>query len=186
MLGNTHFTYEELSTLFVQIEAILNSRPLVPLSSDPTDLFPLTPGHFLIGRPLTSLPTPALLDVKTSRLSRYQLIEQMQQHFWERWRKEFLSELQQRAKWRVKQGELLQGDMVILKEANLPPLKWKMGRIHRLYPGLDGVSRVADVFTSKGIVRRAICNLSPLPMGESRDPKVVERGVDVQAMDTGL
>lgn len=135
MLGNTHFTYEELSTLFVQIEAILNSRPLVPLSSDPTDLFPLTPGHFLIGRPLTSLPTPALLDVKTSRLSRYQLIEQMQQHFWERWRKEFLSELQQRAKWRVKQGELLQGDMVILKEANLPPLKWKMGRIHRLYPG---------------------------------------------------
>lgn len=97
-----------------------------------------------------------------------------------------MSELQERSKWRVKQGELLEGDMVILKEANLPPLKWKMGRIHRLYPGPDGVSRVVDVFTSKGIVRRAITNLSPLPMEHSsytnsREPKVVERGEDVRA-----
>jgi len=42
-------TYEEYSTLLTEIEAILNSRPLTPLVSDPADFSVLTPSHFLIG-----------------------------------------------------------------------------------------------------------------------------------------
>lgn len=49
-------TYEELATLLTQIEAVLNSRPLCPLSDDSDDLSALTPGHFLIGEPLTTVP----------------------------------------------------------------------------------------------------------------------------------
>lgn len=169
MIGNNHMTFEELTTLFVQIEAILNSRPLTPLSSDPTDLYPLTPAHFLIGRPLTSLPSPALIDVQPNRLSHYQLIEQTRQHFWDRWRHEFLCELQQRSKWRINQGQIQVGDMVILKEANLPPLQWRLGRIQQLHPGQDGVARVADVLTTRGTVRRAIRNMCPLPMTRAED-----------------
>lgn len=48
-LKNTKFTFEELYTAVVEIEAIMNSRPLSPLSSDPIDFGVLTAGHFLVG-----------------------------------------------------------------------------------------------------------------------------------------
>ncbi|KMQ83026.1 hypothetical protein RF55_21149 [Lasius niger] len=51
VLGEQLLTYEKLATLLCQVEACLNSLPLHPLSSDPSDLTALTPGHFLIGGP---------------------------------------------------------------------------------------------------------------------------------------
>lgn len=161
--ANASLTFEELATLFSQIEAILNSRPLTPLSPDPTDPSPLTPGHFLIGRPLTSIPC---LPVTVKNPNRYERIEQLRQHFWDRWRREFISELQQRVKWKTRQQDLRIGDLVILKEENLPPLQWRLARISRLYPGPDGISRVADVLTNKGTIRRAINKMCIIPATE--------------------
>ena len=71
--GNTLLTYEQLHTYVVEIEAILNSRPLTPLSSDPNDLLPLTPGHFLVGSSMTSLPQKDLRNIPEHRLSCWQL-----------------------------------------------------------------------------------------------------------------
>ncbi|GFV86569.1 integrase catalytic domain-containing protein [Trichonephila clavipes] len=59
---NLKMTLEEFLTIITQIEGILNSRPITPLSEDIDDLEVLTPGHFLIGRPITSLSEPNLLD----------------------------------------------------------------------------------------------------------------------------
>lgn len=167
VLGNTHMTFEELSTLLTQIEAILNSRPITPLSTDPNDLEALTPGHFLIGRPLISVPSPNVLDVNRNRLSRYQYIEQMRQQFWARWRKEFLAELQQRSKWQVDKEGLNINDIVVIKETNVPPMKWRLGRILKLYPGADNVTRVADISTGRGTIRRAVRRLCVLPKTEA-------------------
>lgn len=77
-------TYEEMATLLTQIEACLNSRPLSALSDDPADITALTPGHFLIGSTLKAVPEPSLLDVTMSRLSRWQQLQQMRDHFWTR------------------------------------------------------------------------------------------------------
>ncbi|XP_062709654.1 uncharacterized protein LOC134288537 [Aedes albopictus] len=68
VLCETSLTYEELTTVVVQIEAILNSRPMTPLTNDPNDLTALTPAHFLVGRELTSPPEPNYEEVKVSSL----------------------------------------------------------------------------------------------------------------------
>jgi len=76
IMGNTLFTFEKITTALVQIEACLNSRPISPLSSDPADLLPLTPRHFLIGGPLTSLPEIDLSTIKSNRLDQWEAIQQ--------------------------------------------------------------------------------------------------------------
>jgi len=71
-LGSHIATYEELSTLLAEIEVCLNSRPLCALSDDPFNTTYLSPGHFLIGEPLTQLPGADYTNVKCNRLSRWQ------------------------------------------------------------------------------------------------------------------
>ncbi|XP_047995968.1 uncharacterized protein LOC125233866 isoform X2 [Leguminivora glycinivorella] len=162
VLGNTHLTFEEIASLFSQVEAILNSRPLCPLSPSPLDFTPLTPGHFLIFRPLTSLPGPPLDDRNPHRLDRYLRLEQLRQHFWKRWSAEYVSLQQQRYKWRERQRDLQLGEVVLIKEEGLPPLLWRMGRVVKLYHGKDGVPRVADINTARGVIKRALNRICPL------------------------
>lgn len=164
VIGNAHLTVEEFGTVLAQVEAVLNSRPLTPLSSDPKDFLPLTPAHFLVGRSLTAPVSADLVDVPENRLTRYQRVEQIRQHFWARWSKEFVSELQTRSKWKENTEDLKPDVLVLIKEDNFPPLKWNLGRIVTTYPGKDGVSRVADIRTATGITRRAFSKICPLPV----------------------
>lgn len=69
MLNELHLTYEEMCTLLHQIEAILNSRPMIPQSDDPSDYQALNPGHFMVGRELTAIAEPYYGDLKESTLS---------------------------------------------------------------------------------------------------------------------
>ncbi|XP_062557876.1 uncharacterized protein LOC134222728 [Armigeres subalbatus] len=59
-IGSHTLLYDEMLTVLTQMEAVMNSRPLTPLSNDPDDYEALTPGHFLIQRPLTAIPEPDL------------------------------------------------------------------------------------------------------------------------------
>ncbi|GFT62135.1 DUF5641 domain-containing protein [Trichonephila clavipes] len=78
---STVLTFEQLTTLVAQIEAVLNSRPLCPLSADPADLQPLTPGHFLVGAPLLGIPEPSELLTNISLSSRWSLIQSLKNRF---------------------------------------------------------------------------------------------------------
>nr|CAH7724597.1 unnamed protein product [Callosobruchus chinensis] len=165
VMGEHHFTFEELYTVLVQIEAILNSRPMSPLSTNPNDLLPLTPAHFLLGRNVNQLPDPDLTHIKPSKLSHFQKIQSIKQQFWKRWNLEYVSELQLRKKWTVHDDRKLEpGILVLIKQDGLPPMKWKLGRVISVSSDGEGVSRVARLKTDTGETQRAFSKLCPLPI----------------------
>ncbi|GFX65010.1 integrase catalytic domain-containing protein [Trichonephila clavipes] len=162
--GNSKFSYEELLTLITQIEAILNSRPLTQLSSHVDDLEVLTPAHFLIGRPITAIVEPSLLQCESNRFNVWQRKTKSVQTIWKRWSLSYLNSLQQRKKWIVNKENLKLGDMVLIREENLPPCKWLLVRVVKIYMGKDKKVRVVDIKTGKGIYKRSINRLSILPI----------------------
>lgn len=166
-LGDALLTFEELYTVLNRIEACLNSRPLTPLSTDPSDLNVLTPGHFLVGGSLTCLPEKDVSTVPINRLRRWQRVTHITQQIWKRWSKEYLSQLQTRSKWFSTEGPLVKRDMmVIVKEPNTPTMHWRLARVVDLHPGLDGIVRVVTIRTEKGISKQIVRNLCPLPISD--------------------
>lgn len=77
VLGDTHLDFEHFYTILTQVEAILNSRPLIPLTNDPTDLEVLTPAHFLIGGSLVAVPQSDDTTVPTNRLRHFKQLQQL-------------------------------------------------------------------------------------------------------------
>ncbi|GFU98563.1 integrase catalytic domain-containing protein [Trichonephila clavipes] len=137
-LVNSKITFEVFETIIIQIEGILNSRPLVPLSDNINEYEVLTPGHFIIGRPISAIPEPAILDISDNRLSRWQYTTKCVQTIWKRWKNDYLNHLQQRNKWQFEKNNVAVGCLVLLKENDLPPCKWVMARILEVIYGTDG------------------------------------------------
>ncbi|XP_011858236.1 PREDICTED: uncharacterized protein LOC105555806, partial [Vollenhovia emeryi] len=165
VVGESLFTFEEFNTFIIEVEAILNSRPLTAMSIDPNDLIALSPAHFLIGTSLTTVPEHDFVDVPINRLSNWEHIQRVKQHFWERWSKEYLNELQQKYKWFIKDETNVKiGSLVMLKEDNMPPMRWIIGRIVALHPGDDNIVRVVTVKTNSGLYKRSIRKLALLPI----------------------
>ncbi|XP_055714965.1 uncharacterized protein LOC129809178 [Phlebotomus papatasi] len=181
VLGHSPRTFEEVMTILCQIEGLLNSRPLCALSEDPADSDFLTPGHFLVGGPLNSLPDPSVLHVPENRLSRWQACQKRAQEFAERWRREYLNTLNQRTKWKFPCPNLEVGDIVITLDDAAS--SWILGKIENVHPGLDGLVRVVSVRTSKGTYKRPITKLAKIPIGEAAGLPS-SPGEDVPAMSS--
>ncbi|XP_075147221.1 uncharacterized protein LOC142221389 [Haematobia irritans] len=160
--GNLKYTYEEFSTLLIRIESVLNSRPLSPISENPEDLTPLTPGHLLRGAALTSIPEE--FSDNMSLLNRWQRLKTIQNHFAKRWKNEYITELQRRYKWKTEQTNLKENDFVLVKDDNLPPTEWRLGRVSKVYFGSDSRVRVAEVRTQNGPIVRPLVKLCILPV----------------------
>lgn len=164
VVGSLILSFEEFLTLVVQVEAVLNSRPLCPLSNDPNDLDALTPGHFLIGSSMLAMPDPDFSQVPRNRLSHWQLIEKLNQTFWKKWSSEYLNRLQQRPKWHKATANLKEGDLVLVKPLeNSWTLRWHLARIIKIHPGKDGIVRVVTLRSKNGIFKRPVTKIANLP-----------------------
>lgn len=163
VIGESTLTYEELTTLLSQVEACLNSRPLSVNHEEPGQCSPLTPGHFLIGEPLITVPEISYEHSSLSSLKRWQLTQAMLQNFWRRWSNEYLVHLMHRYKWAYKVPEPQVGDIVLVKEDDLPPCKWLFGRILDKHLGSDGLTRVVSLKCKNSIMKRPTSKLCILP-----------------------
>lgn len=164
VVGNTILTLDEMMTLLTEVEGILNSRPLCTTTDPTIDM--LTPSHFLIGHNNTRVLETDLTEVKPSHLSRWQMIQKMSQHYWDRWHSEYLTTLQTRNKWRQANDPVRVNDVVVISEKHVPPCKWLLGRIIETHPGPDGHIRVVTIKTASGILQRPIHKICVLPISE--------------------
>lgn len=183
-LGNQQVTKDELYQLAVHIEGCLNSRPLWPQSDDPNDPLPLTPAHFILGKPI--LPQPVAENVAEwpkNKLTAWGHRQQLQQKIWHQWREEVLANLQTRNKWYNIKKNLKIGDMVIVKKENMPPATWCLGRVIKIFTAEnDGLVRAAIIKTTNGQLERNIDKLILLPPHTADDSvdQTINGGEDVK------
>lgn len=163
VIGDSTLTFEELATVLTQIEACLNSRPLTKLNENTDDLMPLTPGHFLVGEPLLNIPDKDYSDSHVTGLQRWRLVQKMVNDFWKRWSQEYLVSLNQRYKWTRPISEPEINDLVIIKNDNLPPSKWLLGKIVEKHQGKDNLTRVVTIKCEDSLLKRPCNKLCFLP-----------------------
>ena len=153
-------TEGELRSLLSEAMGFLNARPLTRVSEDPQDLEPLTPNHFLLGRPNVSVPPKAHKASKYR--DTYDFVQSMANHMWKRWTEEYLPTLLARAKWTTEKRNLAVDDVVLLVEPNLPRGMWLLGRVTKVFPNKDGLVRKATVQTKDGEYERPISRICVL------------------------
>ncbi len=160
-------TFEEYSTVITQIEACLNSRPLVAMPADSENIEVLTPGHFLIGRQLEAIPDPSTSFQKITVLRRWDLVQSIVRHFWKRWSVEYVVNLRKLTKWYRSNRNIRIGDIVIINEDGLVPTTWPLGRIIEVHHGKDNVVRVVTVKTVRGVYKRPVMKIAVLLPNDS-------------------
>ena len=62
--------------------------------------------------------------------------------------------------------EISVNDLVILVDENVPRGHWLLGRVTKVFPGRDGLVRVAEVKTKTNIFKRPISKLCFLEAAE--------------------
>lgn len=140
-IGEASLYRAEMETVVTMVEAILNSRPLVPVTLNPKDNCPLTPAHFLIGGPLKTICEPHVMDHNITHLERFKRLIALKQHFWHRWSHEYLHTLLNRHKWTEQHPNISVRTFVLLVDKNTKPLYWQWGRVIEIITANDGMVR---------------------------------------------
>ena len=178
-LANARLSYDELLTLVIEVESTLNVRSITYVYEEGDPEEPLTPAHLMYGRRLTRLPPYPSVEEDEEDSSkglnkRMKYLSLKLDHFWKRWKREYLSELREHHKRNVRKGGAIveTGDIVTVAEEGVSRGKWRLGKVEELTTRKDGEIRGAKVkvLTKKGkpmYLNRPVQKLYPL---ETRGP----------------
>ena len=139
------------STTMTEAENVINSRPLsIQDLADPESAEPLTPNHLLTLKTDIALRPPG--DFQRPDLysrKRWRRVQYMTNQFWIRWQQEYFTLQYKRQKWNVTCRDTKVGDIVLIREGDLPRNHWPLARVTRVYPSKDGLIRKVQLLVTK-------------------------------------
>jgi transposase InsO family protein len=149
---------EGLMTLFCEVEAIVNDRPITRVSSESSDAEALTPSQLLLLKPGPQYPGGLFSKEDVYSRRRWKQVQYLADSFWERWSKEYLVLLQERQKWFNPKKNIAVGDIVLIVDS-APRSSWALGRVVEVEQDQHGLVRIAHVKTQTNVLRRPIHKL---------------------------
>lgn len=161
MLSHGHSLNDEsFRTLLVEVEAIMNSRPITTDGINDPDSLPLSPINLLTMKSMVIRPPPGVFqkeDLYCRR--RWRRVQHLSNEFWSKWRREYLQILQIRSKWTSHQRNMKVGDVVIVKDDNASRNVWKLGVVTEVHPSNDGDVRSVSIRQNGSIYKRPVNKL---------------------------
>lgn len=147
-----------LRTVFYEAMSIVNCRPLTISEIDnPDSLEPLTPNHILTGKTSSPLPPPG--EFLKEDMYIHKRVQFLMEQFWSRWRREYLAQITLRQKWHGVRRNIKEGDIVLVKDVDLPRNQWPLGRVIKSKQDEDGLVRRVKVKLQSGILDRTVHKL---------------------------
>ena len=160
---------EVLRTVLIEVEGILNSKPLGYVPSDVSDPDPVTPNCLLMGRPGGSLPQIVYPKEELLSRRRWKHAQVLADHFWARFIRLYLPGLQARPKWQSSPADVTEGSVAMIVDPQLPRALWPTGHIVKVHPSPDGHIRSADVKVKDRTYTRPVARLVILPALPAED-----------------
>ena len=179
-VGKACLNFYELQIILSEIEMIINSRPLNTLHDD--EIYEvMTPNHLLFGQKLyqENPKWESNSDIVEPDLrKRIEYVESIIEHFWKRWRFEYITSLRECQKSFKPKNQLFQAknDLVLIYEEEQPRQKWLLGKIVELIPSQDGQVRGARILLgkSRNTADRPVNRQYPFVLTDSEQNKVHE------------
>ncbi len=146
--GHSNLSDEVLCTLMAEVTAIINSRPLVPVSMDADSPLILTPA-MLLTQKAGSPPPAGNFSEKDIYKRQWRQVQSLANQFWCRWKQEYLQTLQVRHKWQEPYPNIQEDDIVLLKDNQVARNEWPMALVTSVFPGQDGKVRKVELKVTK-------------------------------------
>ena len=180
VLGRAFTTLNSLQTLIVEIEGILNNRPLTTTPTDINDPDPITPAHLLYGRKVACVPYHVTTEYDysdpdfgdTNIQTRAKKQGALLQHFWTIWRQEYLTGLREFHQTSGSNVQTIKSGAIVLVHDDTPRLTWHLTVVEDTISGQDGLIRAANIRTSTGRTNRPITKLYPLEVSTAESSSI--------------
>ena len=161
-VGSQAVSEDVLHTTLVEVEGILNSKPLGYVSADVADPDPITPNILLMGRRDAVLPQVAYVPSGIGR-RRWRHCQVLVDQFWIQYIRSYLPTLQTRQKWQRSSSNVTVDSVVLIMDPSLPRAQWPIGRIIKTVTSQDGCIRTAEVLVKGKVYTRPVARLIQLP-----------------------